>query len=202
MRHVTALLAVALFASGCANQINLHTAANYAKACYAYQSQNEWWKARMSCGRAATNADLGNASPRARAVMWYEYGRTSGVICDYVEARRGLNTALKLDEESSGPTYMTLMELGRLELDQGNWKDAMAHFARFDATVPRDTAEKKDPIGYADALDEYARAADGAGDSSLASSLRQRSRHLRGTNTGKSSNTDRTPYGKYCGQKS
>lgn len=202
MRHIATLLAITLIAGGCASQINLHTAVNYAKACYAYQSQNEWWKARISCGRAATNADLGNASPRARAVMWYEYGRTSGAICDYVEARRGLNSALKLDEESGGPTYMTFMELARLELDQGNWKEAAAHFARFDAAVPKDTAEKKDPIGYADALDEYARAADGAGDSSLGSVLRQRSRQLRGANTAKSSNTDRTPYGKYCYQKS
>lgn len=202
MRYIAPLLATVLFATGCANPINLRTASRYAEACQGFQAQNEWWKARMNCGRAATNADLGRATARTRAVLWYEYGRTSGAICDYVEARRGLNTAVKLDEESGGPAFMSFLELARLELDQGNFKESAAHFARFDAAVPRGTAEKEDPVGYADVLEEYARAAEGSGNGPLASSLRQRSKQLRSANPGKSSNTDRTPYGKYCHQKS
>ena len=202
MKNVTTLLVVSFLMAGCANPINMRTAARYADACQALQTQNEWWKARMNCGRAATNAELGHAPARTRAVLWYEYGRASGAICDYVEARRGLNTAIKLDEESGGPAFMSFLELARLELDQGNFKDSVAFYSRFESSVPKDTAEKNDPIGYADVLEEYARAAEGSGNGALSSSLRQRSAQLRSANPGKSSNTDRTPYGKYCHQKS
>jgi tetratricopeptide (TPR) repeat protein len=202
VKSITALLVVTYLIAGCANPINLRTAARYADACQAYQAQNEWWKARMNCGRAATNAELGHASARMRAVLWYEYGRASGAICDYVEARRGLNTAEKLDEESGGPTFMSLLELARLELDQGKFKDSVAFFSRFESSIPKDVAAKIDAIGYAEALEEYARAAERAGNGLLSSTLRERSAQLRRANPGKSSNTDRTPYGKYCHQKS
>lgn len=202
MRLVAITLGAMILAGGCANPVNLRTAERYADACGTFLLQKEWWKARLNCGRAALNADLGHASPQVRAELWYEYGRASGAICDYAEAKRGLDTALKLDEDTGGPTFMSLLELARLELDQGHFKESAAYFARFEAAIPAATVEKEDPIGYADSLDEYARAVEGAGNGSAAFDLRQRSRKLRNANPGKSSNTDRTPYGKYCDQKS
>lgn len=202
MRLVAIALGAMILVGGCTNPVNLKTAERYADACGAFLLQKEWWKARLNCGRAALNADLGHAPPQVRAELWYEYGRASGAICDYAEAQRGLAIALKLDEDTGGPTFMSLLEQARLELDQGHFKESALYFARLDSALPTDTAEKEDPIGYADILDEYARAVEGEGNGSLASGLRERSIKLRNANPGKSSNTDRTPYGKYCDQKS
>lgn len=202
MRYLSAAVTVALLSAGCANPINLRTASHYANACQAFEAQNEWWKARMNCGRAAINADLGHAPDKSRALLWYEYGRASGAICDYAEAKRGLETALDLDEKAGGPYFMSLLELARLHLDQGKAKEAAAYFARFEKAVPEESGAKVDPSGYADILEEYARASEASGDASLAGTLRQRSTRLRTANPNKTSNTDRTPYGKYCDQKS
>jgi hypothetical protein len=202
MKNITILLGVAALATTCANDINLRTASHYAQGCQGFQAQNERWKAQTNCGRAATNADLGRAPDRARAALWYEYGRTSGAICDYVEGKRGLNTALSLDEKVDGPAFMSLLELGRLHLDQAKYKEAAEYFQRFDAVLPQEVALKEDPIGYADVLEEYARASEQSGDALKATALRVRSQEIRKANPLKSSNTDRTTYGKYCDQKS
>ena len=56
----------------------------------------------MLCGRALTNAILGHAPDKNLATLYYEYGRTSGAICDYKEAQRGLEAALELDKKLVG----------------------------------------------------------------------------------------------------
>lgn len=72
----------------------------------------DWFNARMYFGRAIQNAKIGGADTKTVAVLWYEYGRSSGVICDWPEAARGLNEAYKLDSETVGPAYMSLMNSG------------------------------------------------------------------------------------------
>lgn len=48
------------------------------------------------------------------AVLWYEYGRTYGAVCDWAQAERGLARALDLDRQASGPVHMDLYETARL----------------------------------------------------------------------------------------
>lgn len=202
MKSIFIASLVAVLASGCANPINLKTASNYAKECRGFQAQNEWWKARRACGRAAINAKLGGAPDQALAMLWYEYGRTSGAICDYAEAQRGLEEAMKFDQASGGPVYMSLLEIARLNSAQGKLSEAASYYEKFWLAVPKDLAEKEDPIGSAEALEEQAEAYKQVGNAALSKSKKDRAQELRNANPNKQSNTDHTPYGKFCDQQS
>ena len=174
----------------------------YAEGCHGFQAQNEWWKARRACGRAVVNARLGGASDQAIAVLWYEYGRTSGAICDYAEAQRGLDEAMKLDQAAGGPVYMSLLEMARLNSAQEKFSEAASYYEKFWTAVPKDLAEKQDPIGSAEVLEEQAEAYHRVGKSALSETQKDRAQELRAANPNKTSNTDHTPYGKFCDQKS
>lgn len=202
MKLLVPFLFSSLLISGCASELNLRNAGLYAQGCQGFQAQNEWWKARRACGRAAVNAKLGGAPDSAVAALWYEYGRTSGVICEYVEAKRGLEEALKLDQSSNGPIFKDHIELARLHLDQNKYQEASHYYQLGITTIPKEQAINEDPIGYAEILEEYAKALKNNGDETSSSKLTTQANELRATNPGKKSNTDRTPYGKFCDQKS
>lgn len=148
------------------------------------------------------NAELGRVPEKDIAPLWYEYGRTSGAICDYQEARRGLEKALEIDTRYWGPTFMALLELARLHYDQGRFQEAIVLYDRFSAAVPTDRAVIEDPIGYAEALKEYAEALKQTGSESKARELASKAFQLENANSNRVSRTDRTPYGKFCDQKS
>lgn len=202
MKKILLALIAASLLSSCANPINRKTAAIYADRCRGFQAQNEWWKARQACGRAATNAKLGGAPEGTLAVLWYEYGRTSGAICDYVEAQKGLEEAMKLDQATGGPVYMSLLEMARLSSAQGRFTEAASYYSKFWSAIPKELAERDDPIGSAEALEEQAEAYKQIGDASSSKRAKDQASALRAANPNKPSNTDRTPYGKFCSQKS
>lgn len=192
----------ALLLSACANPINVKTASIYANDCRQLQAQNEWGKARKACGRAATNGKLGNMPDQSMAVLWYEYGRTSGAICEYADAQKALDEALRLDQAARGPVYMSLLELARLSAAQGKYTEAAGYYERFFSAVPMDEAERGDPIGLAEVIEEQAEAYRQIGNAEAAKAKADRAKALRAANPGKTSNTDHTPYGKFCDQKS
>ena len=200
LAFVTSLLALLL--SACANPINLKTASIYANNCRELQAQNEWWKARQACGRAAVNGKVGGAPDKSMAVLWYEYGRSAGAICEYGEAQKVLDEALRLDQASGGPVYMSLLELARLNAAQSKHAEAAGYYERFFAAVPMDVAEQGDPIALAEALEEQADAYPQIGKADAAKAKADRAKELRAANPDKTSNTDHTPYGKFCDQKS
>lgn len=133
--------------------------------------------------------------------MYYEYGRASGATCFYEHAEEYLTKSLKLDEESSGPIHYPLIELARLNLDQRKFAQAVPYFERALAAAEKLDAESKDPIGFADFLDEYVRALEGSGQAAKAGSFVARAAKIRATNPTAVSKTDRTPYGKHCATK-
>ena len=60
---------------------------------------------------------------------WTELGNTlatplPGAPVDFAEARRAFERSIELNREQAGP----FLQLGRLELNQGNWKEAERHF--------------------------------------------------------------------------
>ncbi|HSH98907.1 MAG: tetratricopeptide repeat protein [Methylophilaceae bacterium] len=201
MKSTSLFIATALTLVSCANPINLKTAQNYAQGCMGFQHQGEWWKARQACGRAAINAELGGAEPQAITGLWYEYGRTSGVICDYTEAKKSLEKALESDKESNGPIIMDYFELARLHFDQKLFKEASTYYQSGVAATSKETIAQ-DPIGYAEVLDEYGEALKQIGDAANSEKIIAQSKQLRSSNPTGKSLTKRTPYGKFCDQKS
>ncbi len=60
---------------------------------------------------------------------WTELGNTlatplPGAPVDFAEARRAFERSIELNREQAGP----FLQLGRLELNRGNWKEAERHF--------------------------------------------------------------------------
>ena len=187
-----------LILASCAAPINRRNADKYYAAAVSAQDAGDWSTARMYFGRAISNAELAGASSEGLAVLWYEYGRSSGVICDWKEAERGLNKSQELDVKTGGPAYMSSYELARMNYDRELYVEAVKFFQRAYSEMESDQADTKDPIGYADFLDEYAHALRESGQQDLVPALSARSEKIRVAFEGKESHTEKTPYGTEC----
>lgn len=183
---------------GCAAPINERVASNYERVGAAAQARGDWDAARRAYARSATNADLASSSPQKRAVFHYEYGRSLGATCFFNEAEHELNLAYDFDKQAGEPLYLSLVELGRLTLDQQKYPQAVSYFERALPELDRANAAKDAPMAYANILDEYASALSGVGRKQDSSAATKRASELRGANPKGFSITDRTPYGKHC----
>ncbi len=187
-----------LLVSGCAASINEYNARQHAQAGMKAGRSGEFAKARKEFARALTNARLAHADPKMVAALSYEYGRYSGMICDWVEGEKGLAEAYDLDRQNGGPAYMSLVELARLNFDRQQHGTAVEYFDRVVLELEASHADTRDPIGYAQILDEYASSLEQTGKNGLAGKFHDRARDLRKAFPGQSSHTDRTPYGTQC----
>lgn len=196
--HLIVAICMPVFFANCANPINAKTATNYAQAANNAANSGDWATARKYWSRAIVNAQRGGAGPGQLAVLNYEYGRASGVLCEFTEAEEALTRSYDLDKEASGPTFMSLTELARLNLDQKKFQAAVSYFERLLPELEAKRAPTAAPIGFADILDEYSAALNNSGKAAQAQEAAVRALKLRGDNPGKSSITDRTPYGTKC----
>jgi hypothetical protein len=186
----------------CANPLNLHTANEYFQGGLSNAAQGKWFNARMAFGRAWTNANLGKAQERVTAVYAYEYGRASGVICDWVESERGLLTAVELDKKSNGPVHMSLVEMARMYHARGALEDSERYFGLAKEALDKVQADTRDSIGYANFLKEYAEVLAKRGKLETAKSLEKREEEIRSVFKDRTSSQEQTPYGEHCDQKS
>jgi hypothetical protein len=74
---------------------------------------------------------------------------------------------------------MRLFELGRLNLDRGQFAKSVPYLERGLATVTKLGVEQSDPGALADAYDDYAAALQGTGDVAKADLARQEARRIR-----------------------
>lgn len=183
---------------GCASPINRKNAEIHTRQGAIAIANNDWQAARRSFARAVVNADLGGVAPSTRAVLNYEYGRSLGVTCFFDDATYYLEQAHKLDKETGGPLYLSLVELARLHLDQAKFAEAAAYYKRALPELDLHNIPEKSPIGYADVLDELATALIAIKQTTEASELKLRAQSIRTEHPNGRSATDRTPYGKYC----
>jgi len=200
MRILLTLLPFILVA--CVNPINLHTANEYFQGGQSNMAQGKWFNARMSYGRALTNANVGGANDKVKAVYAYEYGRASGAICDWKESERGLLLANELDKKTNGPVHMSLVELARMYSANGSLEKSKQYFSLAKESLDKIQADTKDSIGYANILDEYSKVLTKLGDNDEAKALKTRELEIRSIFKDRKSGHDVTPYGKHCDQKS
>ena len=192
-------LLLAMFAiTACPHPINRKNSTNYAIAADNAQRAGDWFTARKYWGRAIISAELGRVPPQALAILWYEYGRSSGVICDWAEAEIGLTKALELDKQSNGPTHMSFFELGCMNFDRRRYDEAASYFGHAMRESDERSIDTQDPIGHADLLTEYAISLENIGRGAEARKHRARSAELRATFPNGKTPTDRTPYGTQC----
>ncbi|KHK55792.1 hypothetical protein PI87_12300 [Ralstonia sp. A12] len=197
MKSVSALLMVVLLA-GCASAVEERVSNNYMVQGAAAQARGDWDTARRAYARATVNADQARLPAGRRAILHYEYGRSLGVTCFFDQSEQELNAAYELDKQAGQPLYLSLIELARLSLDQQKFAQSVAYFERALPELDKAGAASSAPAGYADVLDEYAKALAGAGNAVESKIQVNRAAMLRAAKQSKRSNTDRTPYGKFC----
>ena len=198
MLKSTLSLLVALIVVGCANPINRNTGIRYAEQADAEAASGNWFNARMGYARAITNGKLGGFDDTNMAYLWYQYGRASGVICDWSEAEKGFDKAYEIDSDIGEPTYVTLYELGQMNLDRKKYEEAAEIFGRAHLEMTREKVQEDLPLNYAIFLENYAEALSHTKNLERANELRGRSVLILENNPGKAENINRTPYGSQC----
>lgn len=188
--------------NGCANILNLHTAAEYFEGGKILATQEKWSDARLAFGRAWANADLGREDDYVTTVYAYEYGRASGVICDWKEAEVGLQKSLELDRKTSGPVHMPLTELARMYHAKGDLEESVKYFAQAKTELDKVEADTRDAIAYANILKEYAEVLAKLQRNKEAALLIHRENEIKNVFKGRKSSHEQTPYGKHCSKPS
>ena len=192
------ILVTALVLTGCASSVNQRNAAKYWDAAIAARDQGNWSLARSNWSKMIINGDLGGLDQRNMSIAYYEYGRASGILCMWEEAEKGLKKSLEIDRSNSGPIHLPLIELARLNFDRGKYGQAAEYFEEAKSIVDSFNAETRDPLGYAEFLDELSESIEKSNADGKTTSYRERADELRAAFPNGTKHTDRTPYGTQC----
>jgi tetratricopeptide (TPR) repeat protein len=117
----------------------------------------------------------------------YELGRMTGYCGDYAEAERLLREALRLSElieERFSHRTAILSELARLTFDREKPAESVAFYERAIERLDRFEHVDRDPIGFANYLDDYAAALEQTGRPEKATGVRNRADSIRSENVG------------------
>lgn len=161
--------------------------------------EQDWVRARDGFReRVAQARNDGNVPPLELAALIYEYGRTSGVLCDWQTASLSLEESYELDKSNGGPSHMSLVELARLNLAQEQYEEARRYFSMAIPELDSVDADKRDPMGFVDIIEEYSAVLSKLGETKEAAVHRDRGKYLRQTSINSVSRSDITPYGAFC----
>ena len=147
------------------------------------ESAKNWPLARQNYSRALVNARSGGAAPDYVSAVTYNLGRTTGYSCDYAQAETLLVESVALEKSLPNPSVANLTkrwsELGRLNFDQGKFKESAAWLSQAIPELERLRVPTDDPIGFARYLEDTARAFEKSSNVSQAATLRSSANALR-----------------------
>ena len=199
--YLVVVLLIALSVTGCASDISATNARRHANAAEAASRVGDWTTARKQWAQALVDAQLAGAPAQDLAVFNYEYGRALGVQCFWDESEKYLLRAYQLDHETSGPEFMSLLELSRLKFDQKQYDKSVPYYRRAIEAMEKVNAPTEAPAEFSVVLDEYAKVLRATGKEPDANSVQTRANNIRSKNPGRQSITERTPYGTQCTSK-
>ena len=175
---------------------------------YAYMAlqKGEWSTYRRLMRVVIDKSTASGAPPEKRAIYWYEYGRASGVVCDWIDAEFALTVAHNLDAKTGGPVHESLNELGRISVVRKQYKKAVDYFTRASLKDFVQYHEKNpgvkmtNQLGNARTIEDFAYALEQAGGpQGDVTRLRDSAAEIRKKYTGKAGvYEDVTPYGTQC----
>ena len=201
LKQMVVILLASAALSGCAKQYAQYrdkTAADSATAGAAAQAKGNWADARADYADALADAQTA-AWPETRlAQLHYEYGRSLGVTCAFEQAEHELNNALALETKSNHPFHAELIELGRLNLDQKKYPEAIGYFERALPELTKQDMIHTAPSTYADVLDDYALSLAGAKRLEDSARFAVQAEDTRNGRPKSANRIDRTPYGQRC----
>jgi len=123
------------------------------------ESKADYRSAQREYAQAYKIAEDDKLGPAALSAATYELGRVTGYLCDYSRAHRLLRQSLEIEEQVSGPysanTSARYMELARLNFDNGFYAKAVPYYERAIPLLEKLDIDKRDPLGFADALEEF-----------------------------------------------
>lgn len=177
---------------------------------YAYMALQEgkWPIYKKLMRTVIDKSTASGAPPEKRAIYWYEYGRASGVVCDWEDAEFALTVSNNLDTKTGGPAHESLNELGRISVVRKRYEKAVDYFTR--AMIAFAQYHEKNPekkitnqLGNARIIEDFAYALEQAGgQQSDLKKLRDNATDIREKLTGKEGvYEDVTPYGTQCNQR-
>lgn len=173
----------------------------HAQAADTASASGDWTLSYREWRQAVAAAEQTKLPATALAVIYYEYGRAAGVTCHFDVAERYLDKSYQLDKRNDGPFYLALIELARVNLDQGKNARAADYFAQAIPLLEQIGAPQQAPAEFARVLDEYARALRKLGRDQAAEQAANRAASLRKRFPDYHSITERTPYGTHCPQR-
>jgi len=178
-----------------------HYNVTYASLC---RQNGDWEKAFELLEKALANVEAidSTAGSEGRAYICYEYGRAAGVTCRFDSAHQYLKEAYEINVQNSGHTYMDLVELARLQYDQHYYDQANTYFVQAIAAIEEKNMTSRDPLGFAEVLDEYSNSLIMVKQLSEADAMQKKAAEIRNANPQGKSKIERTPYGRYCQQPS
>lgn len=197
MKRLVPVVIILLSLTGCAS-VDEKSAGDAIQKGTAARDRGDWDAARRFYAGAFADRNMAQTSPRYRAVLHYEYGRSLGVTCFYKEAENELTLAHDLDKKSGGVFYLSLTELGRLNLAQKKFPESVSYFERVLAELDPVITAKKAPVFYANVLDDYALALARAGRTKNAEAATKQAAEVRANMPVERPADNRTPYGTQC----
>jgi tetratricopeptide (TPR) repeat protein len=200
--QILMVAALALAAAGCTSMEKRSFQTNqrvHLQNAEAAEKTGNWESAQRSYYLALQNAERAGAGKKELAALNHKVGRASGITCKYDVAEKHLTKAYELDKKASGPAHNLLVELARMNLAQGKPVDAANNFEKALPGLEKARAQKYDPIGFAEVLEDYATALDKGGMQSQAKTVSARAAEVRAHSQGKAPVALRVAYGSHCG---
>jgi hypothetical protein len=189
MKLRSMMLLVCVVVAGCATDINMKNAQRYYNAGLQAEAARDWPAAREAYRRSLINARSGGGSPALVSAATYNLGRMTGYTCDYPAAEVQLRESLTLEQALPKPDRGNITkrwsELARLYQDEGRDQDAVVLYALAVPELEKFDLPQKDPVGFADYLDDYARSLNKTGQASAANAMLARAAELRAKNPGR-----------------
>ena len=178
---------------GCvSNPINTYTASRYYDYGFQAERAGDLALARQNFYRAAVNCQMGSLGPAQEASCVYEWSRITGYLGMYADAEKGFNDVLTLIDKAKGKADTlrtpTLCELARLLHDTDQHAKAIPVYEKALAKLEKTTAEKDDPIAFAEFLNDFSGSLRSADSATLADILAQRATAIREQNKGLTAN--------------
>lgn len=200
MYKLLTILAISLTLTSCANPVNRATAQQYYGGGVQNQNKGEWGSAAFSFRRAYINSQVGNLSDKEAALFAYEYGRSSGAICDWENAKQGLDKAYELDVKIGAPLYFDLVEYALMYQAMGEFEKSQGYYAKAISSLDTHNVLDVHPLYYADTLSRYSALLKQLGNNEKAEILKKRADVIV-KETPNSHPYRAIPYGKFCEQK-
>jgi tetratricopeptide (TPR) repeat protein len=178
--------AISLCAGGCQHPGKSFAGQKCYEAGFRAEEQGDLNLARQYFYQAYWNAQSSFLGPSSEAYALYEWSRVTGYLGMHAEAEAGFTNVLTLIDTSAGQAEKlrapALCELARLLHDTKQHSRALPIYERALSELQKLGAPQKDPIGFAEFLDDYADSLRAGGDHETADAILKRSAAIKADN--------------------